>query len=197
MTRLYLTTQPDPAPGMAGVLGAVLAGIEIAAVRISRGTGPLDDYLSYARQLIPAIQRAKAAALLDGLPDHVVALGADGVHLEANGLVQETIGELKPNFIVGVGEIASRHEAMTLGEAGVDYLMFGDLAPRPDMPDLTEIGAAELARWWVENFQVPAVWQSRNDDMDPQGCEFLAMGPGLWNRSDPAEWLAGNVRAGQ
>jgi thiamine-phosphate pyrophosphorylase len=193
MTQLYLTTPSHPAPDMPQKLNEILARTDIAAVRMARGDQAPGAYASLVGELIPAIQNAGAAALLDGIPDQVARLGADGVHLNAESSdVPKAIAGLKPEFIVGVGGISSRHQAMTLGDSGVDYLMFGE---GQDVLPAQNGSPADLARWWAQNFQVPAVWQSPKDDFDSLGCEFFALNASIWTVPDPAGFLDETLRA--
>ena len=54
--------------------------------------------------------------------------GADGVHLPGRdmGPLKRALTALKPERIVGAGDVRSRHDAMQAGETGVDYVMFGE-----------------------------------------------------------------------
>ncbi|WP_127142507.1 thiamine phosphate synthase [Pelagibacterium montanilacus] len=154
--------------GLKAMFEATGAPSMVAAVLIARG--PLEEpaYRQHAETLVPAIQEHGAAALLDNAPDLVRALGADGVHV-TTGLKALTaaIASLKPDFVVGTGDIGSRHEAMVRGETEVDYLLFGDRA---------EDDGYEMASWWSETFEVPSVWLSA-DPADPRnetiGTEFV------------------------
>ena len=54
-------------------------------------------------------------------------LGADGVHVAGAGEeLDAAIKRLKPERIVGAGSLRTRDEAMTAGEMGADYVMFGE-----------------------------------------------------------------------
>ena len=71
-------------------------------------------------------------------------------------IVRPTTATAQHDMTVGVAA-ANRHEAMTLGEAGADYVWFGETAT------LLE-SAAELACWWTRLFEVPAVLAGPADD---------------------------------
>lgn len=87
---------------------------------------------------------------------------ADGVHLTWSADVEASYGiargVLGAASIVGVEAGTSRHDAMTLGEAGADYVAFG---PTPAAPDVSGEDADDtqtrLVAWWSELFVVPSV----------------------------------------
>jgi thiamine-phosphate pyrophosphorylase len=105
-------------------------------------------------------------------------LGADGVHVGAGvTAVKAAVKALKPALIVGAGNVATRHDAMTIGELDVDYLFFGPLDGAID-----EAGT-DLALWWADTFEIPAVLS------DPSATpalarsaevEFIALSASLW-----------------
>ncbi len=75
---------------------------------------------------------------------------------------------------------------MSVGEAGADYLIFGE--PRPDgsLPALESV--AERAAWWAEIFETPCVAYAPTLDAIPQlaatGAEFVALGDAVWSHPD-------------
>jgi len=187
--QLYLITPDNPQPDrFPRQLMTVLSGPEIAALLVRRGA--LDDaaYADLAERAIQIGQAAGAAVLLDDDSELARRLGADGVHVTSGGVeaIREAITLLKPEGIVGVGNVRSRHDAMSFGELDVDYVMFGPLGGAADQ------AAAELAAWWAETFEVPAIHS------DPQvepaaightGAEFIALSDCIWSASDPAAAL--------
>src|SRR5690606_27400602 len=112
-----------------------------------------------------------------------------GVHVATGGTkaIRAAIAALKPNGIVGVGGVRSRHDAMSFGELDVDYVMYGPLGGDIDPQ------AVKLAQWWAETFEVPAVHSvptaaTPADDMT--GAEFLALSDSIWHSADPAAALS-------
>jgi len=75
---------------------------------------------------------------------------------------------------------------MTLGEAGVDYLLFGE--PRRDgsLPSLDSV--AERAAWWAEIFETPCVAFAPSletiETLAATQAEFIALGDAVWNHPD-------------
>ena len=66
-------------------------------------------------------------------------MGVDGAHVTGAGeALAEALASLHPERIVGAGGLRSRDDAMTAGEVGADYVMFGE--PRRDgfVPPLAE-----------------------------------------------------------
>ena len=72
------------------------------------------------------IQKPGAALLLDGHVELVARAGADGAHVSGIEPMQDALEQLKPDRIVGVGGLHTRHDSMVAGEAGADYLLFGE-----------------------------------------------------------------------
>lgn len=179
--QLYLITPPDADASFKDKLADALKGNEVAAVLIQRGDREDDAYIEIAKKLVPVAQQAGCAALLDNMPEAVKKLGADGVHMTGNvKSIQTAVKNLKPDAIVGAGGIHSKHDAMTKGEIEVDYVFFGALAGSND----DELGASELARWWADTFNVPAVCFDA-DQSGTAACEFVAARDSIWTADNP------------
>ena len=195
--QLYLITPADPDPSQfPRRLMGVLTGPEISALLIRRGE--LDDgaYADLAERLVQIGQAAGAAVLVEDDADLAKAIGADGVHISSGGVkaIRAAIDLVKPDGIVGAGNIRSRHDAMSFGELDIDYVMFGPLGGDADPQ------AAELAQWWAETFEVPAVHSNPAADAqagDQTGAEFLALSDCVWSGQDPAGALKAFSAKGQ
>ena len=117
--------------------------------------------------------------------------GADGVHISGAGrALDDAIESLKPERIVGVGDLATRDDCMNAGEQDVDYLMFGG----PDDP-ATQHDILERTRWWAEIFNVPCVAFARTlEEIEPladAGAEFIALEAAAWDdKRGPAAAVA-------
>lgn len=190
LPQLYLITPADPDPAdFPRRLMAVLSGPEIAALLVRRGTLDNAGYAALAERLVQVGQAAGAAVLLEDDVDLARQLGADGVHITSGGTkaIRAAAAALKPDGIVGVGNVRSRHDAMSFGELDVDYLMFGPLGGPADQE------AAELAQWWAETFEVPAVHSKPDataESVSSISAEFLALSDCIWSAAEPARALA-------
>jgi thiamine-phosphate pyrophosphorylase len=180
--RLYLITPKitDATP-FAAQFEAALAAADIACVLLR--LAPMDEGQATAivRALAPLAQKRGTACLVDD-PQVAQATDVDGVHIEgAGGGLHAALARFKPDGIVGIGAIMDRDDAMTAGESGVDYLMFGD------GPAETFETTHERIAWWAEIFNVPCVAYARRlDEIAPlaeAGAEFVALCDAVW--SDP------------
>jgi thiamine-phosphate pyrophosphorylase len=193
--QLYLITPENPpSEQFPRQLMSVLSGPEIAALLIRRGSLDERDYADLSARVIQVGQAAGAAVLIEDDVDLAKKLGADGVHVTSGGIkaVRAAIDALKPDGIVGVGNIRSRHDAMSFGELDVDYVMFGPLSGPADP------GAAELASWWAETFEVPAIYADPAIEataLDTTGAEFVALSDCIWAADDPAAALLAFAKA--
>lgn len=136
-----------------------------------------------ARPLVELAQQKKVAALLVDDAATARAIGADGVHLswrpeidEAYVAARKTLGA---EAIVGADAGFSRHDAMALGEAGADYVAFGE-PPAAEAETDTAEERAELVTWWSEIFVVPVVAfgaHGLNDvaQLARAGADFIAV----------------------
>ena len=184
--RLYLLTpQIADAAAFAAPLKDALAAADVAAVllRLEAAQGTDERTLiNRAKTLAPVVQDAGAALLLDGHADLVARAGADGVHLTGLDEFEDALERLKPERIVGLGGLASRHECMVAAERGADYVLFGqpDAAGRRPPFEATE----ERVAWWAELFELPCVAYADNlDEIAPlvaAGADFVALGDWLW-----------------
>lgn len=187
---LYLITPADPDPEkFPRQLMAVLTGPEVAAMLVRRGEMGEDRYEDLATKLVQIGQAAGTAVLVENDAALAKRIGADGVHVTGGGTkaLREAIARIKPDGIVGVGNIRSRHDAMSFGEMDVDYVLFGPLGGEPDPQ------AAELAQWWAETFEVPSVHSDPANmpaNVAATGAEFIALSDCIWTSADPIAALA-------
>lgn len=183
--QLYLitptTAEPERFPA---TLMAVLAAAEFSALLVARGSMDDEAYARLATAAVNIGQGAGCAVLLEDDAALARRLGADGVHVTGGpDAVAAAISTIKPAMIVGAGNLHSRHDAMTAGEMDVDYVFFGSTDGRPDAQ------AADLAEWWAQTFEVPAVLSQPDalaDTADARGAEFLALSQSLWSAPEPA-----------
>lgn len=184
--RLYLATPvvDDPAALIASLAGA-LADADVAAVLVRLKETDPRSMISRVKALAPAIQGSGAALLLDGHADLVARSGADGAHLTGIEAMHETMPALKPDRIAGVGGLSTRHDSMAAGEAGADYVLFGEPDAHGQRPSVEAI--AERLQWWAELFEPPCVGfaASREEahEFAAAGADFVLVGDFIW--ADP------------
>lgn len=149
---------------------------------------PADDeraQINIVKALAPALQESGVAVLVNCAPQVAIRGGADGVHVASSLLVASMRDVLKTERIVGAGGLMSRHDAMDAGEAGADYVMFGE--PRLDGSQMTLSALAERAKWWAEVFETPCVAYANSlvavEPLALSRAEFVALGS--WCLDDP------------
>ena len=153
---------------IADPLAAALDGAAISCVLITPPAwqaGPFanDDFKTaehpsfdqdQCRTLVDLVQRHNAAAVVANDAAAAQSAGADGYHLDTGAALEEYYRNaralLGSNAIVGVMPGASRHTAMTLAEAGADYIGYS-VSAQDDQVGL------EFVAWWAEIFQSPVV----------------------------------------
>jgi thiamine-phosphate pyrophosphorylase len=182
--RLYLATPEvdDPSPLVASLPG-LLAGADVAAVLVRLKPTDQRTMISRVKALAPAIQEKGAALLLDGHVELVARAGADGAHLTGIEALAEALPTLKPDRIAGVGGLTTRHDSMAAGEAGADYVLFGEPDARRQRPSIEAI--AERLQWWAELFEPPCVgfaaWREEVFEFAAAGADFVLVGDLIWN----------------
>ena len=177
MPRLYLATPvvDDPQALIASLPG-LLAAADVAAVLVRLKMADQRSMISRVKALAGPIQNAGAALLLDGqvLDGHVELVarsGADGAHLTGVAALEDALANLKPDRIAGVGGLATRHDSMTAGELGADYVLFGEPDAKGQRSSMEAI--AERLQWWAELFEPPCVGFASSRE---EACEFAAAG---------------------
>jgi thiamine-phosphate pyrophosphorylase len=171
-----VTPHLDDAAALARSLDQALDAGDIAAVLLRLPTAPDDRLIAHVRQIAPAVQARNVALILDGHPHLVARAAADGAHLTGIDAFSAALPLLKPDHIVGVGGLRTRHDAMLAGERGGDYVMFG----APNGVRLPFETTLERVAWWSELFEVPCVgYAGHVDEVGPlaaAGAEFVALG---------------------
>ena len=182
--RLYLATpEVDDPSALIASLPGLLARADVAAVLVRLKPTDQRTMISRIKALAPAIQASGAALLLDGHVELVARAGADGAHLTGIAAMEEALPSLKPDRIAGVGGLSTRHDSMAAGEAGADYVLFGE----PDAAGLrpSAEAVAERLGWWAELFEPPCVGYaaSREEahEFAAAGADFVLVGDLVWN----------------
>ena len=175
--RLYLVAPQDPA-GLTDRLAAALAAADIAAVLLPLPEADERARIDHAKALAATVQKKGAALLLDGHADLAARSGADGAHLGGVEALTAALPTLKPACIAGCGRLATRHDAMLAGEAGADYVMFGEPDTTGRRPSFDAV--VERVTWWAGLFEIPCVgFAASLDEVRPlvaAGADFVAVG---------------------
>jgi thiamine-phosphate pyrophosphorylase len=180
---LYLITPPIMDVGsFSATFEAALEAAEFACVLLRVGRADLGAAKKIVQVLAPVAQKRGVACLVEDA-QLAVRADADGVHVAALGdKLEEAIDSLKPGKIVGAGGIVSRDGAMTVGEADVDYLMFG--GPDESLP-FAEV--LERVSWWAEIFNLPCVAYAHKleeiAEFAHANVDFIALCDAVW--ADP------------
>jgi thiamine-phosphate pyrophosphorylase len=198
LPRLYLATPEVEDPStLASSLPGLLAGADIAAVLLRLKVADQRSMIARVKTLAPVIQNAGAALLLDGHVELVARSGADGAHVNGLAALEEALPSLKPDRIAGVGGLATRHDAMTAGEKGADYVLFGEPDTKGKRPSMEAV--AERLDWWAELFEPPCIAYAVSHDEAHAfvlaGADFILVGDTVW--ADPRGASAALAEIGQ
>ncbi len=184
--RLYLVTQRlNDTSAFARAIGATLDAADVAAVLLHLTPSDERTLINRAKAIAAIVQRRGVALLLDGQPEVVARAGADGAHLTGVAALNAALGTLKPDRIAGAGGLRSRHDAMLAGEAGADYVMFGEPDHRGGRPPVEDV--QERLSWWAEVFNPPCIGYAASlDEVFPlaqAGADFVALGDWIWTHA--------------
>ncbi|MBF9033777.1 thiamine phosphate synthase [Rhodobacterales bacterium HKCCE2091] len=190
--QIYLVTPPAfDADSFAPRLSAVLDAAEIACLRLALAADA--DTIARAADGLREIAHARDVPLV--IERHVALverLGLDGVHMTDGARsvrkVREAFG---PDPIVGCYCGASRHDGLTAGEIGADYIAFGP-AGATGLDD-GELAERDLFAWWSEMVELPVVAEggltsALVGELAPV-TDFFAIGTEIWSAEDPVAAL--------
>lgn len=194
LPQLYLITPPDPVlDSFPALLNRVLDAAPVACLRLSMATADEDRIARMADALRQIAHDRDIALVIDRHAMLVERLGLDGVHLpdgsRAVAKLRKSLGE---DAIIGTYCGDSRHDGMTAGEMGADYVSFGPVGA-------TTLGTGtqaqlELFQWWSEMIEVPVVAEGALSADSVRAlapiADFLAFGDEIWSADDPAAALA-------
>jgi len=192
--QIYLVTPPDfELAAFRPRLEAVLDAHPVACLRLAMA-GRDEDRLARAGDMLREVGHARdIAVVIDQHWTLAERLGLDGVHLTDGARhVRAARKALGADRIVGVFGGTSRHDGMTAGEAGADYVAFGPLRETVLFTD--GVAAPDLFEWWSEVIEVPVVAEGEVDAESLQAvapfADFVAIGEEIWRGGDPVAALA-------
>ncbi|WP_296420537.1 thiamine phosphate synthase [Pseudooctadecabacter sp.] len=191
--QIYLITPPDfELSSFPDQLAACLDATEVACVRLSLATKDEDRIARAADALRMVTHDRDVALVMDTHMLLVERLGLDGVHLtDAARSVKKVRKDLGEDAIVGTFCHNSRHDGMTAGELGADYVSFGPVGQSP-LGDGRQ-AELELFQWWSMMIEVPVVAEGVLDEalirqIAPH-TDFFGLGEEIWSTEAPAETL--------
>ena len=179
-TRLMLVLPATADERLIAALPELLAAGDVASLILWCDTLDPKALATLAGPILRAAGDADVAALLRGDGQMVARLGFDGQHVDGPlADLLDAVERLRPDRIVGAGGVRSRHDAMEAGEAGADYVFFGDPAPGAPAGNVPE-QLIERVEWWQPLFEIPCVaFAPRLDLVGPlalAGADFVALG---------------------
>lgn len=190
--QLYLISPPElELSQFPDTLARVLDAQAIACVRLALDTRD-EDRLSRTADALRAVTDARDVALVvtDNVP-LAERLGLDGVHLTIPGSVRDARKVLGPDAIVGAFCGGSRHDGLSAGEAGADYIAFGPVQGKDADDD--SAAEAELFQWWSEVIEIPVIAEGNLDRAQIAALapytDFFGIGMEIWGQDDPAAAL--------
>lgn len=192
--QIYLVSPPEiELSRFPDTLARLLDAQEVACLRLSLSSHD-EDMLCRAADAVREVTIARDVALV--IERHILLverLGLDGVHLtDAARSVRKARKTLGDDAIVGTHCAASRHDGMTAGEMGADYISFGPVGDTP-LGDGTVAGR-DIFEWWSEMIEVPVVAEGALDtdlvaSLAPV-TDFFAIGDEIWLADDPVTALS-------
>lgn len=187
-SRLYLVTPPlTAAAGFAPALEAALAAAPVACLRLRFAVAEEAAIRAIADPLREICHRHDVAIVVTDHFRLARPLGLDGAHLADPRLsVREARKALGPDAIVGGFAGVSRHQGMTIAEAGADYVSFGPVAE--DALGDGRFADPALFQWWSEFITTPVVAEGRIDLDRARALEpcadFIAVGSAIWDHPE-------------
>jgi thiamine-phosphate pyrophosphorylase len=167
------------------LLARALAGGDVAAVILARGSADAANYETYCIAMAPVVQQHGVAAIVC---DDARVMGrsrADGIFLlHSAGEVASVSAQKSDRPILGLGGITTRHHAMLAGEHNPDFVLFGhidgDIRPDAHPKNLA------LANWWASFIEIPCIAMAGHDiesvaECAATGAEFIAVSGAVWN----------------
>lgn len=190
-SEVELSTFPDQ-------LAACLDAVDVACVRLALGTTDEARISRTADALRVVTHERDVALVIDSHLMLVEPLGLDGVHLSDGARsISKTRKALGDDAIVGTYCGNSRHDGMTAGELGADYVSFGPIGTTP-LGDGRQ-AELEMFEWWSLMIEVPIIAEGALDaehirTFAPH-ADFFGLGDEIWASEDPVATLKAMLAA--
>ncbi len=187
---IELSTFPDQ-------LAKVIDTHAVACIRLALASHDQDRIARAADACREVAHARDVAFVVNDQTELSTRLGLDGVHLsEPTQSVRDARKALGPDAIVGTFSGTSRHDGLSAGEAGADYVSFGPVAGRTGEGQIAEM---DLFTWWSEMIEIPVVAEGAlNVDniraLSPV-ADFFGIGEEIWSAPDPTQALGTLIAA--
>lgn len=197
--QIYLLTPPSfDLAEFPPRLGRLLDTHEVACIRLALATRNEEAVMRAADALRDVAHGRDVALVIEDHLGLVERHGLDGVHLSdgARG-VRAARKELGAEAIVGAFCGTTKHDGLSAGEAGADYVCFGPVGA-------TGLGQGasagrEIFEWWSEMIEVPVVAEGALSEELVRSfapvSDFFAIGEEIWAADDPIDRLGRLIAA--
>ncbi len=173
-------------------LAAVMDQVDVACLRLSLAAKD-EDSIGRAADACRMVAHARDVAIV--IENHILFVerhGLDGIHLtDGARSVRAMRKELGQDAIVGAFCGVTRHEGITAGEAGADYVAYGPIGETP--LGKGERADFELFEWWSSMVEVPIIAEGAltRELVEKFGpvTDFFAIGAEIWSAENPTAVL--------
>ncbi len=173
-------------------LSSVLDSVDVACLRIALASKEEDNLLRAGDVLRDIAHARDVAVVIDSHLLLVERLGLDGVHLtDGARTVRKARKDLGSDAIVGAFCGVTRHEGISAGEAGADYVAFGPIG-ESTLGQGAQVDF-DLFEWWSEMIEIPVIAEGALtieliERFGPV-TDFFGIGPEIWGADDPVRSL--------
>lgn len=173
-------------------LSSVLDSVDVACLRIALASKEEDNLLRAGDVLRDIAHARDVAVVIDSHLLLVERLGLDGVHLtDGARTVRKARKDLGSDAIVGAFCGVTRHEGISAGEAGADYVAFGPIG-ESTLGQGAQVDF-DLFEWWSEMIEIPVIAEGALtieliERFGPV-TDFFGIGPEIWGADDPVRAL--------
>jgi len=188
LTQIYLISPPriDDIDAFLNQLDEVIAAGVISVFQLRLKDIENREIVLMGKKIVPKLQEAGIAVIINDNPRIAKDLHADGVHLgQEDGDFNEARKLLGKDAIIGITCHNSKHLGMEAAEAGADYVAFGAFYPT-QTKEVIHHAEIEILEWWQDIMEIPcvAIGGINIDNALPiinAGADFIAISSGVWN----------------
>lgn len=188
MTQIYLISPPriDDIDAFLNQLDEVIAAGVISVFQLRLKDIENREIVLMGKKIVPKLQEAGIAVIINDNPRIAKDLHADGVHLgQEDGDINEARKLLGKDAIIGITCHNSKHLGMEAAENGADYVAFGAFYPT-QTKEVIHHAEIEILEWWQDIMEIPcvAIGGINFDNALPiinAGADFIAISSGVWN----------------